>query len=102
MTRINCIVATETRTIAGHYNGGAVLTPYPSEQDGQPAIGWECLMSVERGPALLAPSEPPIVRYSANHGSRAALTGGSRITIAAITPQEAAEHERQIAARFWA
>ena len=100
MTRINCIVTTETRTIAGHYNGGSVLTPYPSEQDGQPAIGWECLMSVERGPALLAPSEP-LVRYSTNHGSHAALVGGSRITIAPIAPHEAAEHERQIAARFW-
>jgi hypothetical protein len=99
--RVNCIVTTETRTIAGHYNGGSVLTPWPSEQDGQPIFGWECFMSVEGAPALPAPGEPPIVRYTTNHGSRAAVVGGSRITIAACSPQEAAEHERQIAARFW-
>jgi len=101
MTTINCLVTTETATSPAHYNGGAILTPYPAEQDGKPALGWECWMGVERGPALPAPGQKPIVRYSTNHGCYAALRGGGRIEIIGITAEEAAEYERQIAARFW-
>ena len=105
MTTFNCMVThesylhigggdpfmTEQRSYPAHFSGGAIFAPRLGEFSGNPAIGWDCVFRISGS------AELPFKRYLTNHGTYAARSGGSPVSVRPLTAAELAAAQRKIA-----